>query len=194
MAPNNHPTLIPIFTELRGERALVRPYREADAAEHFAAVMESRDYLLPWLPWATTYASVDDSREFINSCIAHWYRREDFIVGVWDAQTGRFVGGSGLHPRQRDVPSYEIGYWLRRTAQGHGYITETVKLLTDYAFASLGANSVYIRCDARNTRSAAIPRRLGFPQAGHLRGDGIAYDGVIRDTLIFDRTPDDPRW
>ncbi len=190
----NQPTLTPMFEELRGERVLVRPHRPSDAEEHFAAVEESRHYLLPWLPWAARYASVDDSRQFINACIARWYLRDDFIVGVWDVQTGCFLGGSGLHPRQRDVPSYEIGYWLRRSAEGHGYMTETVKLLADYAFASLGANSVFIRCDARNTRSIAIPTRLGFPLEGHLRRDGIAYDGAVRDTLIFNRTPDDPRW
>ena len=194
MTVSNHPTLAPIFDELRGERVLVRPHRETDAAEHFAAVEESREYLLPWLPWVLGYTSVDDSREFINRCIARWYQREDFIVGVWDVRTGRFLGGSGLHPHNRDVPSYEIGYWLRRSAEGHGFMTETVKLLTDYAFDSLGAQSVYIRCDMRNVRSAAIPRRLGFPLEAHLRGDGIATDGSIRDTLIFNRTPDDPRW
>lgn len=194
MAMNNHPTLAPIFEELRGERVLVRPHRESDAEEHYAAVEESRDYLLPWLPWAAGYASMDDSREFINYSIAHWYRRDDFIVGVWDVATGRFLGGSGLHPRNPDVPSYEIGYWLRRSAEGHGYMTEAVKLLADYAFASLGAHSIFIRCDARNLRSATIPRRLGFPQEAHLRQDGIAYDGVARGTLIFNLTPDDLRW
>ena len=194
MATNYHPTLRPMFEELRGERVLVRPHRESDAEEHYAAVEESREYLLPWLPWVTQYASVDDSREFINYCIAHWYRRDDFIVGVWDAHTGRFLGGSGLHPRDLDVPSYEIGYWLRQSAEGHGYMTESVKLLADYAFTSLGANSVFIRCDARNARSAAIPRRLGFPQEAHLRSDAIAFDGAIRDTLIFNLTPEDARW
>lgn len=194
MATQSHPTLTPIFDELRGERVLVRPHRESDAEEHFAAVMESREHLLPWLPWAAQYATVDDSREFIAYCIARWVRREDFIVGVWDAQTRRFLGGSGLHPRQPDVPSYEIGYWLRASAEGHGYMTEAVKLLSDYAFATLGANSVFIRCDARNTRSAAIPARLGFRLEGHLRADSIAYDGALRDTLIFNLTPDDARW
>lgn len=194
MAMSVHPTLAPIFDALRGERVLVRPHRETDAEEHFAAVEESREYLLPWLPWASGYTSVDDSREFINRCIARWYQRADFIVGIWDHRTGRFLGGSGLDPQNRDVPSYEIGYWLRRSAEGHGYMTEAVKLLADYAFDSLGAQRVYIRCDARNVRSAAIPRRLGFPLEGRLRGDGIATDGSIRDTLIFSRTPDDPRW
>jgi RimJ/RimL family protein N-acetyltransferase len=35
---------------------------------------------------------------------------------------------------------------------------------------------------------------LGFRREAHLRNDGLAYDGVLRDTLIFALTPDDPRW
>lgn len=188
-----HQTLRPIFDELRGQRVLVRPYREADAEEQFRAIIESRDHLLPWLPFATVYQHVNDSRDFINRCIAHWRLREDFPVGIWDLANGRFVGSSGLHPRSWCIPEFEIGYWLRRDAEGHGYVTETVRLLADYAFRALGAQRVLIRCDARNARSAAVAERAGFTLEGRLRRDGIAYDGVVRDTLIYAVTPDNPR-
>ena len=104
------------------------------------------------------------------------------------------MGGSGLHPRDWSVPSFEIGYWLRQASEGYGYVTEAVKLLTDYAFATYGAQRVFIRCGARNTCSAAVPERLGFRREAHLRNDSLAYDGVLRDTLIYALTPDDARW
>lgn len=192
MPAHPHPTLRPIFEELRGQRALVRPYREADADEQFQAIIESRDHLLPWLPFADGYQSVEDSREYINRCIARWQLREDFPVGIWDLASGRFVGSSGLHPRDWNVPAFEIGYWLRRDAEGHGYVTETVQLLTEYAFTALGARRAEIRCDARNQRSAAVAARAGFTLEGRLRHDSIAYDGVLRDTLIYAVTMDDP--
>lgn len=187
-----YPTLRPMFDELRGQRALVRPYREADAGELFQAIIESREHLLPWLPFADAYQGVEDAQEFINRCMARWRLREDFVVGIWDVASGRFVGGSGLHPRDRNIPSFEIGYWIRRDAEGHGYVTETARLLTEYAFAALDARRVFIRCDARNTRSAAVAGRAGFALEGRLRRDDIAYDGVLRDTLIYAVTADDP--
>ena len=191
--PNDaYPTLRPIFAELRGQRALVRPYRETDAEEMFQAIVESREHLLPWMPFAAGYQSVDEAHEFVNRCIARWRLREDFIVGIWDVGSGRYVGSSGLHPRDWKIPAFEIGYWLRRDAEGHGYITETVRLLTEYAFTSLGARRVMIRCDARNTRSAAAARRAGFTLEGRLRQDSRAYNGVLTDTLIFAMTADDP--
>jgi RimJ/RimL family protein N-acetyltransferase len=184
---------LPAFAELRGERVVARPWRESDAQELFAAVATSREHLLPWLPWALTYERVEDALDYILRTKSWWLLRETMAVGLWDADTGELVGGSGLHPRDWSVPSFEIGYWLRQASEGHGYVTEAVRLLTDYAFTTHASRRVFIRCDARNTRSAAVPERLGFRREAHLHNDGLAYDGVLRDTLIYALTPDDPR-
>lgn len=194
MERSPHPSLRPIFEELKNERVLVRTYRPEDAEDLFASVVASREHLLPWLPFAAKYASVEDARDTINRMRAAWLLREDFNAGLWDAQAGRFVGGCGLHPRDWAVPAFEIGYWLRVGMTGRGYMTDAVKLVTDYAFNTLGAKRVFIQCDARNERSAAIPRRLGFVHEATLRNAARAYDDILRSTLVFALTPDDPRW
>ena len=194
MGTRVHRSQVPLFDERRGERVLVRPFRADDAEDHFAAVMESLDHVRPWLPWAAFYSTIDDSRDFIARAMARWTLREDLIVGLWDARAGEFVGGSGLHPRDWDAGVFEIGYWIRRSAEGRGYVTEAVRLQTDFAFARLGANRVFIRCDARNTRSAAVPRRLGFVQEALLRNDMRDPAGALRDTLVFALIPGDSRW
>jgi RimJ/RimL family protein N-acetyltransferase len=188
------PLLLPLFEELRGKRVLLRPYRETDAAALHQAVAESREHLRPWLPFADEHQTVDESRMFIRRSMARWLLREDMGVGLFDAETGEYLGGSGLHPRDWMLRFFEIGYWVRKSAEGSGYITETVRLLTDYAFDALRANRVLIRCDARNMRSAAVPQRLGFIREALLRNNALAVDGTIRSTLIFALTPDDPRW
>lgn len=189
-------TLIPLFDELRGERVVVRPYRLEDADQLLAAVEESRQHLWPWLPWVVHHQTIEDSRDFILRTQANWLLREDMTVGFFEASTGRYLGGSGLHPRGNgwDVPAFEIGYWVRASAEGHGYVTETVKLLTEYAVTALGAQRVTIHCDARNTRSAAVAERLGFVREARLRNEARAADGVLRDMLIFSLVPSDPRW
>lgn len=194
MGMRAHRSLIPLFEELRGERVLVRPYRESDAPDLYEAVAESREHLRPWLPFADQHQTADESRDVIIRGIARWLLREDLMVGLWDARTGRYVGSSGLHPRDWDAGVFEIGYWIRRSAEGRGYVTEAVRLQTDFAFAQLGANRVFIRCDARNTRSAAVPRRLGFVREALLRNDMRDPAGELRDTLVFALIPSDPRW
>lgn len=187
-------TALPVFEELRGERVLVRPYRESDARDLQEAVAESRDHVRPWLPFADVHQSVEETHDWIIHCMSRWMLREDMTVGLWDIATNRFVGGSGLHPRNWDIPFFEIGYWVRRTAEGKGYVSEAVKLLTDYAFGALYARRVMIRCDERNIRSAAVAERLGFVREGRLRNSEITQDGQLRTMLVFSLTPDDPRW
>src|SRR5262245_50811808 len=106
-------------------------------------------------------------------------------LGVWDHTTTRFLGGTGLHRIHWDIPAFEIGYWLRVSEEGKGYMTETVRLLCRFAFETLQANRVEIRCDARNVRSAAIPKRLGFVHEATLRNQSRDTAGELRDTLIF---------
>jgi RimJ/RimL family protein N-acetyltransferase len=69
-----------------------------------------------------------------------------------------------------------------------------VRLLTDHAFADLGAEKVALRCDARNVRSAAVAERLGFVREGRLRGEARAKDGARADELRYALTRADPRW
>lgn len=182
-------TLIPLFEELRGERIVVRPYRESDAQDLFEAVAESRAHLRPWLPFADAHQTIEESRDWIIHMMAQWLLREALGMSIWEAATGRYLGGIGLHVHNWDTGYFEIGYWIRASAEGHGYITEAVRLLTNYAFDTLKANRLEIRCDELNARSAAIPQRLGFVREGCLRNESTASDGRIRSTLIFSLIP-----
>jgi len=185
------PTLIPLFDELRGERVIVRPYREEDAPALYEAVAESREHIRPWLAFAAGHRNVDESRAWINGSRARWILRQNMNCGIFEAATGRFLGGIGLEVHSWEIPSFEIGYWLRKSAEGHGYMSEAARLLTDFALNDLKANRVEIQCDERNTHSANVARRLGYVQEGRLRNEAQAPDGAVRNTLIFSRVPGD---
>jgi RimJ/RimL family protein N-acetyltransferase len=178
-------TLLPLFDELRGECVIVRPWRTEDAPLLFEAIMESLDHIRPWLPWTDSYHSVEDVQNWVIQCQAHWLLRENMNLSYWEQGSGRFLGGIGLHPLDWEIGHFEIGYWIRASATGHGYVTEAAHLLTEFAFNSLQANRVAIRCDERNKRSAAVAHRLGFVYEGCRRCDLKATDGTLRNTLVF---------
>ncbi len=191
MSTTTYRTLLPLFEVLRGERVMVRPYRESDAQALFEAIAESRDHLRPWLPFADEHQTVDESRHWIIKQSANWILRDDLMLSIWEQASGRYLGGTGLHPHDWEIGYFEIGYWVRACAEGYGYVTEAVRLLTDYALDTLKANRLEIRCDELNLRSAAIPKRLGYVLEGRSRNDVATTDGRLRTTLVFSLIPED---
>ena len=191
---NHFRTQVKLFDELAGERVLVRPYRVEDAEALREAVEESREHIRAWLPFADAHQTIEETRDWITHTIAHWLLRENMGTGVFLREDGAFLGGLGLHIRSWEIGFFEIGYWLRASAEGHGYMREAVSLLIEFAARDLLASRLEIRCDARNARSAAVAERLGFKREGHIRNGLHAPTGGMRDTLIFGLIPGDPTW
>jgi RimJ/RimL family protein N-acetyltransferase len=182
-------SLTPLFDELRGKRVLVRPYQPQDAEALFEAVDESRLEFDPWIRFGLRQKTLEQSRDWINRMIARWTLREELAVGIWELATGRLLGDSNLRPLDWEVPSFNLGYWLRTSATGQGFMTEAAQLLVDFAFTSLQANRIEISCDEENKASAAVARRLGFEQEARLRNHRRGTDKTLRNMLVFSRIP-----
>lgn len=189
--PDSRPILLDVPDRLVGERVVVRAYSEEDVVPQYEAIQESIEHLRPWMPWYDQHESTTDTRAFVRRSMAQWILREEFVMGIFARDDGRFLGGSGLHAHDWQLPSFEIGYWLRASAEGHGYMTEAVRLVTRFAFDGLRAKRVIIRCDARNRRSAAVAERVGYQLEGRQRNAGTAPDGRLRDLLLYAMIPED---
>ncbi len=133
----------------------------------------------------TAPPTAEEYEELVRRGAARWLAREDLWLMLIRKSDGRWIGGSGLHRIDWDVPRFEIGYWVRASEEGKGYITEAVHAISAFAFEPLRAERVEIRCDALNTRSAAVARRCGYTLEATLRHDCRTPDGDLRDTLIF---------
>ena len=56
----------------------------------------------------------------------------------------------------------ELGYWITEKMQGNGIITKSCEKLIEYAFKHLDLNRIVIKMDVQNSKSKAIPTRMGF--------------------------------
>ena len=191
MSSRIDPTLIDLPLELRSQRVLLRPYRGDDGEQVFAAIDESRDHLRPWMTWVDANRTVDDVRDYCIRRHASWLLRSELALGIFDSVNGRYLGGTGLHDPDWELRAFEIGYWLRVTAIGHGYATESTRLLTDFALSCLQARRVTLRCDGRNDASRRVAEQAGFILEGRLRNVSMAPDGTVRDDLVYSIVPDD---
>ncbi len=185
------PILIDLPDSLITERTLVRPWRSGDGVEMFEAVDESRQHILPWLPWGPGHVKTDDSETLVRTFAARWLLREDLAVAIRDRATDRLLGGGGLHRINWNFRTFEIGYWIRKSATGRGHVTDAARLLTDLAFGPLQARRVFIRCAAGNERSIAVAQRAGFQYEGRQRNAIITSDDQVRDILSFSMIPEE---
>ena len=155
-------TLWRIPARIDTPRLTVRGYKPDDVAAMDEVIPANRAHLERFMPWAREEPIGTHKRtELVAEFIAKFAAREDFTMGIFDGQTGAYLGGTGLHSRQ-GPGVLEIGYWLAEDAQGKGLITEAAAALTRVAFSFAHAPRVEIRCEPANERSRGVPQRLGF--------------------------------
>lgn len=77
-----------------------------------------------------------------------------------------------------------------RDAWGHGYGTETTRLMLQYAFDVLGLQNVTLTVQATNTRGIRAYERAGFRRAG-VRRNAIRVGRHRIDEIMMDAVPDD---
>jgi ribosomal-protein-serine acetyltransferase len=134
-------------------------WRADQADDLVAAVQGSLAHIGAWLPWATDGYGPAEGAEFLSGTAEHWDAGESYEYALL-ASDGAVMGSCGLM-RCEGRGGVEIGYWLGLTYTGRGLMTAATSLLIAEAFRS-GAEYVEIKHDELNTRSGAIPARLGF--------------------------------
>ncbi len=185
-------TLLLDFPEsFESDRLTIRAPRAGDGTEMNAAVQETFDDLKPWMPWARQVPTLEESETYVRRAQCEFLAREDLTMLLFLKGTNTLVGGSGLHRIDWNIPKFEIGYWCRKRFQGQGYISESTEAIARFAFETLGAKRVEIRCDPKNVRSRRVPDRLGFKLEGTLRNNTLSTSGELRDTLVFAKIRDD---
>ena len=182
------PILFDFPDSFETERMLIRAPRVGDGESMNAALVESIDNLKRWLPmaWTQNIQTVDETEEMIRRWRAAWFIREDLRLGLYRKNDNVYIGGCGLHRIDWNAMRFEIGYWVRASLEGQGYIREAVAGVTAFAFDTLGAQRIELRCDSLNERSIAVAERAGYTLEGRLRSDFLGTDKeTMRDTLVF---------
>ncbi|KAB7705981.1 GNAT family N-acetyltransferase [Bacillus aerolatus] len=182
------PILLEFPTEFYSKRLQIRLPKPGDGRAIHEAIEASREELKMWLPFAWQVQTEKEMEANVREAHAKFLTREDLRYHIFLKDTGEFVASSGLHRINWVVPKFEIGYWIDTRFSGQGYMTEAVKAITGFAFNELNARRVEIRCDEKNSKSRAIPEKLGFHLDGILFHDDLSIDGKeVRNTCIYSK-------
>jgi RimJ/RimL family protein N-acetyltransferase len=175
--------------ELLGDRVRLRPPVSADA-EALSESIQHED-IPSWIdaiPWPYTLA---DAHFFIQEIAGPgWASGENPIWLITALDGNQILGTIGLTTRLAGV--VEVGFWLTPAARGQGLMTESVRLVCDFAFDHLGADRIEWQAVVGNVASRKVVDRLGFTFEGVVRGR-LRRDGAPAAAWMSSLLPDDPR-
>jgi ribosomal-protein-serine acetyltransferase len=160
----------------------LRIVSEQDTPALFALIDSNRRHLRQWLPWVDATQTAEDELLFIRGLREQHENNGNPGYVIW--HRGEAAGMISYHPIDWHNRKGEIGYWLGEAFQGRGLMSGACRLMIAYAFEILQLNKVEIRCATGNTRSCAIPQRLGFTREGVVRQGEWLYDHFV-DLVLY---------
>ncbi len=172
--------LIDIPMPITTPRLILRPAMPGDGDAMHEAKVETWDMLNRWMmPWAKEIGTAEDSEAVVRNAYAQFILREDLMMIGFRCEDKIPVVYSGLHRFNWSIRKFEIGYWVRKSAQGQGYATEAANALTRYAFDGLKAKRVQIFHADGNDGSRRVIEKLGFEKEAVRRFDTELPNGEI---------------
>jgi RimJ/RimL family protein N-acetyltransferase len=140
---------------------VLRRWTPDDLEARYEALLASYEHLRPWMVWIQEPPTLEGQRAWDEFRGSGWPDETGFNYGIFDAAEGSVLGAIGAHDRV-GPGGLEIGYWCHVAHTGKGVMTRAAGALTRILLELDGIDRVEIHCDEANTRSAAVPQRLGY--------------------------------
>jgi RimJ/RimL family protein N-acetyltransferase len=152
------------------------------------AIIESEQELRQFLPWVDYALTESDSISNTQKAIDNFDNFTDELrYSIIRKSDGYFLGAIGLIIKDKSVPYFEIGYWLRTSATGNGYMSEAVTLLESHAFKEYGAYRIEITAASTNLSSRAVAESCGYQLDAILSNARRLPSGELSDTVIYSK-------
>lgn len=177
--------LLDVPAALRTERLDLRLPLPGQGEVMNAAVLASIEEVGRWMPWARPAPTMEQTETWIRQANARYQLREELPYAIYVRESGELIGGISIFDIRYSVPRGEIGYWMKTSATGNGYMTEAVGAVVRMGFEILQAERLEIRLIAGNGRSARVAERAGFRLEGVLRNFVRNNDGELCDYKVY---------
>jgi ribosomal-protein-serine acetyltransferase len=163
-----------MFSSNVSPRIEMRLMDHPDTPELFNLVNGNREHLRGWHPWVDQVRSLEDAGKLVFG----WKQQNALNRGFCAAILfdGRLCGAIQHLNVDWTNRWTALSYWLDAGHQGQGIMTNCCRAMVQHGFNTWKLNRVTIECAADNTRSRAIPERLGFQLEGIVRGVEWLHD------------------
>jgi RimJ/RimL family protein N-acetyltransferase len=140
--------------------------------------------LLPWMAWAHPAYNEVDAAEWVRRASRAFSDGQEFQFVMREVATGALLGSVGLNGIDRLNQWANLGYWIRTSQQGRGFVTRATRLVSDFGLTELNLGRIEILAAVDNHRSQAVATRAGALREGVLRRR-LRVGEVVQDAVVF---------
>lgn len=172
-----------IFHGLQGENICFKPLDIKDAQEiHSYASDWNVKKFIGW-PLMKT---LEETRSYVEEMIKREAAGTHLYASIVLKATGEIIGTAMIFGFDHEAKHAEVGYVFHSRCWGKGYGTETVELMTKFAFDVLQLRKLHARVVDANVGSARVLEKNGFEREGRLK-DYYYIENSFYDLMFFGR-------
>jgi len=180
--------------EVHGQQVVLRQPGMGDYAEWAELRARSRQHLTPWEP---QWSRDELTRSAFRRRLRQYQREQKEDLGyaflIFRKADAALLGGLSISNVRRGVAqAASVGYWIGAPHIGRGHMTDGVKAVLPYAFATLGLHRLEAACLPHNAASTRVLQKSGFKREGLARRY-LKINGVWQDHDLFALLQDDGR-
>jgi RimJ/RimL family protein N-acetyltransferase len=168
----------------------VRRFQPTDAPSFYAAVRESIADLTYWMPWCSKEYAPSDAEAWMQTTSDMWATGAEYPMGIFDANTGAVVGGTGVNHINRAYRIGNIGYWVSSTHTGQGLARFAAHQSAVLGFKELGLTRLEIVVLTHNKASQRVAERIGAKLECEAR-NRVYFQGAPHNAFVYSLLPDD---
>jgi ribosomal-protein-alanine N-acetyltransferase len=167
---------------LETERLLLRGYEPSDAAAIFAYASDPE--VTPFMAW-DRHQSPEEARAFLDGWVAEKYaaRELDYCLCL-RSDPATAIGGIGLYWQSLGHAIMQLGYVLRASSWGQGFVPEAARRLIRHAVETTDVERIYAPIFAENAKSRRAAEKMGLRFEGVLRSSAV-HRGRRWDEAIY---------
>ncbi len=163
---------------IRSARLQLSPFKMADAEEVFECISPATARFMRWEPPKSLeeYKAHRQARLQAND-------QSVFSFVVRRSDTMECLGIAGLDEADQPIP--ELGIWLKEAAYGHGYGTEAIRAVAEWATKTLAKERFLYPVAVENVASRRIAEKLNGEIVGTRRNQ--KYESVVYEICPLTR-------
>lgn len=177
---------LPLSYRIQTELFTLRAPKEEDIPFIFSATRKKGfNDGMRWEAPKTEAELIEPFQKGINN----WLSGQEYNFTIIENKTNQPVGRTSIRKTEK-INDWNIGYWIHPDFQGKGIMTNVTKIILEFGFTTLQAQSIEAAHTLWNLGSEKVLKRNGFTFKSY-KEHGLQKNGEWMDENILEITKEE---